>query len=137
MNIKKTVATKSTVYYNIYYEYGAFALRQSVQIVGSCATEGREPCQAGNRAALSGFSVCRSKSFGLHTLPHSRASIFWVVVLMYRALYRKYRPATFSEVSGQNHVTETLKNELKMGRISHAYLFTAQGERARPAVPIF
>ncbi|MBQ5810593.1 MAG: DNA polymerase III subunit gamma/tau [Clostridia bacterium] len=43
---------------------------------------------------------------------------------MYQALYRKYRPATFSQVSGQEHVTETLKNELKMGRISHAYLFT-------------
>ena len=43
---------------------------------------------------------------------------------MYRALYRKYRPATFSEVSGQSHVTETLKNELMAGRISHAYLFT-------------
>lgn len=43
---------------------------------------------------------------------------------MYRALYRKYRPATFSEVSGQSHVTETLKNELRAGRISHAYLFT-------------
>ena len=43
---------------------------------------------------------------------------------MYRALYRKYRPATFSDVSGQSHVTETLKNELTAGRISHAYLFT-------------
>ena len=43
---------------------------------------------------------------------------------MYQALYRKYRPATFSDVSGQSHVTETLKNELNVGRISHAYLFT-------------
>ena len=43
---------------------------------------------------------------------------------MYQALYRKYRPRSFSEVAGQDHITETLKNELKSGRISHAYLFT-------------
>lgn len=43
---------------------------------------------------------------------------------MYRVLYRKYRPSTFSEVSGQPQVTVTLKNELKADRIAHAYLFT-------------
>ncbi len=43
---------------------------------------------------------------------------------MYQALYRKYRPDTFSEVVGQEHITETLKNELATGKISHAYLFT-------------
>lgn len=43
---------------------------------------------------------------------------------MYQALYRKYRPATFSDVVGQEHITETLKNELATGKISHAYLFT-------------
>lgn len=43
---------------------------------------------------------------------------------MYRVLYRKYRPRTFSEVSGQPQVTVTLKNELKADRIAHAYLFT-------------
>lgn len=43
---------------------------------------------------------------------------------MYQALYRKWRPPTFDEVYGQPHVTQTLKNELKSGRISHAYLFT-------------
>lgn len=43
---------------------------------------------------------------------------------MYQALYRKWRPKTFDEVSGQPHVTLTLKNELEGGRISHAYLFT-------------
>ncbi|HHW45792.1 MAG TPA: DNA polymerase III subunit gamma/tau [Clostridiales bacterium] len=43
---------------------------------------------------------------------------------MYQALYRKYRPSAFSEVSGQQHITVTLKNQLKTGRISHAYLFT-------------
>ncbi|MBQ2346802.1 MAG: DNA polymerase III subunit gamma/tau, partial [Clostridia bacterium] len=43
---------------------------------------------------------------------------------MYRVLYRKWRPTTFSDVIGQSHVTSTLKNEIRLGRISHAYLFT-------------
>ena len=43
---------------------------------------------------------------------------------MYQALYRKWRPRTFSDVSGQETVTAALKNELKTGRLSHAYLFT-------------
>ena len=43
---------------------------------------------------------------------------------MYQALYRKYRPRFFADVIGQPQVTVTLKNELKAGRISHAYLFT-------------
>ena len=42
---------------------------------------------------------------------------------MYQALYRKWRPKTFDDVIGQNHITTTLKNEIKSGRISHAYLF--------------
>ncbi|MBQ2944266.1 MAG: DNA polymerase III subunit gamma/tau [Ruminococcus sp.] len=42
----------------------------------------------------------------------------------YQVLYRKYRPRTFSDVVGQPQVTITLKNELKAGRINHAYLFT-------------
>ncbi|MCX4093744.1 DNA polymerase III subunit gamma and tau [Nocardia sp. alder85J] len=40
------------------------------------------------------------------------------------ALYRKYRPATFAEVVGQEHVTEPLSTALDTGRISHAYLFS-------------
>lgn len=43
---------------------------------------------------------------------------------MYQVLYRKYRPKVFSDVYGQDHITSTLKNEIKNGRISHAYLFT-------------
>ena len=42
----------------------------------------------------------------------------------HKALYRKYRPMTFDDVSGQEHVTKTLKNEVAGGNISHAYLFT-------------
>ncbi|WP_205875302.1 DNA polymerase III subunits gamma/tau [Mycobacterium camsae] len=40
------------------------------------------------------------------------------------ALYRKYRPATFAEVVGQEHVTEPLSIALQAGRINHAYLFS-------------
>lgn len=44
--------------------------------------------------------------------------------MAYQALYRKYRPVTFSDVVGQEHITETLKNELAKGKTVHAYLFT-------------
>ena len=43
---------------------------------------------------------------------------------MYLALYRKYRPKTFDEVIGQDHIVTTLKNQIKLDKISHAYLFT-------------
>lgn len=43
---------------------------------------------------------------------------------MYLALYRKYRPQTFDEVVGQDHIVKTLVNQIKYDKISHAYLFT-------------
>ncbi|MGI6180932.1 MAG: DNA polymerase III subunit gamma/tau [Agathobaculum sp.] len=43
---------------------------------------------------------------------------------MYQALYRKWRPQTFADVIGQQHITDTLRAQLKSGRLSHAYLFT-------------
>ena len=42
---------------------------------------------------------------------------------MYQALYRKWRPQTFDQVIGQQHITETLKNQVKTDRLSHAYIF--------------
>jgi len=39
-------------------------------------------------------------------------------------LYRKYRPQTFKEVIGQNHIKITIQNELETGKIAHAYLFS-------------
>ena len=43
---------------------------------------------------------------------------------MYQALYRKYRPQTFDDVAGQTSVTQTLRNQVITGKLSHAYLFT-------------
>lgn len=42
---------------------------------------------------------------------------------MYQALYRKYRPQTFDNVVGQEHITDILKAQVESGRLSHAYLF--------------
>ena len=44
--------------------------------------------------------------------------------MAYQALYRKYRPRTFDDVVGQEHITTILKNQIKTGKTSHAYLFT-------------
>ena len=43
--------------------------------------------------------------------------------MAYTALYRQWRPLTFDDVVGQEHITNTLKNEIEQGRIGHAYLF--------------
>lgn len=43
--------------------------------------------------------------------------------MSYKALYRSYRPQTFGEVAGQEHIVTTLKNAIRENRISHAYLF--------------
>ena len=42
---------------------------------------------------------------------------------MYQALYRKWRPKVFDDVIGQEHITETLKTQVKTGHLSHAYIF--------------
>lgn len=44
--------------------------------------------------------------------------------MAYRALYREWRPQTFADMVGQEHVTRTLQNALKTGRFAHAYLFS-------------
>ncbi len=43
--------------------------------------------------------------------------------MAYQALYRKWRPQTFDDVIGQNHIVSTLKNEILSGKTAHAYLF--------------
>ncbi len=44
--------------------------------------------------------------------------------MSYTALYREWRPRVFEDVVGQNHITVTLKNQIKNNRIAHAYLFS-------------
>ena len=43
---------------------------------------------------------------------------------MYRALYRKWRPARFEDVVGQDNITEALKNQIIHEKVGHAYMFT-------------
>ena len=42
---------------------------------------------------------------------------------MHQALYRKWRPKTFEDVSGQDHITSVLKSEVSSGKLTHAYIF--------------
>ena len=44
----------------------------------------------------------------------------------YTALYRKFRPKTFEEVVGQEHITKTLENQIISGRGGYAYIFTGR-----------
>lgn len=44
--------------------------------------------------------------------------------MSYTALYRKFRPGNFNDVKGQDHIVTTIRNQIKAGRIGHAYLFT-------------
>ena len=43
--------------------------------------------------------------------------------MSYTALYRKFRPDTFEDVKGQDHIVTTLKNQIRADRIGHAFLF--------------
>ena len=54
--------------------------------------------------------------------------------MAYQSLYRKYRPQTFSDVVGQQHVVRTLQNALKTGRVGHGYLFTGTRGTAKTTV---
>ncbi len=66
-----------------------------------------------------------TQSLGLlEARPPGRTSSPGLSSLLTVALYRKYRPATFAEVVGQEHVTEPLSVALQAGRINHAYLFS-------------
>ena len=48
--------------------------------------------------------------------------------MSYTALYRKFRPTTFGDVKGQDHIVTTLQNQIKAGRVGHAFLFTGTRE---------
>ena len=58
--------------------------------------------------------------------------------MAYQVLYRRFRPKTFDEIVGQEHIIPVLKNEIKMGRISHAYLFSGpRGTGKTSAAKVF
>src|SRR5271167_4398064 len=94
-------------------------------IAGSCAREGREPRQVRKEATVPAATLCRrgawlsfdgqfrTKDFAM---PESQTP--------HLVLARKWRPERFSELVGQEHVTRTLGEALKRGRIAHAFLFT-------------
>src|SRR3990170_809771 len=54
--------------------------------------------------------------------------------MTYLSLYRKWRPQTFSEVVGQDHITKTLSNALKTNRLAHVYLFTGSRGTGKTSV---
>ena len=55
--------------------------------------------------------------------------------MSYTALYRKFRPAEFGDVKGQDHIITTLQNQIKANRIGHAYLFCGtRGSRGKTTV---
>ena len=56
-------------------------------------------------------------------IEYNRLSMKKGVAMSYTALYRKFRPRTFDEVKGQDHIVKSLKNQVKANRIGHAYLF--------------
>ena len=58
--------------------------------------------------------------------------------MAYQAIYRKWRPAVFEDIVGQNHITQTLRNQIMSGHISHAYLFCGtRGTGKTTAAKIF
>lgn len=65
--------------------------------------------------------------------------------MSYHALYRQYRPSRFCEVVGQEHITDVLRNQIRTGRIAHAYLFSGSrghgqnkhGANTRPCRQLF
>ncbi|MBR6688753.1 MAG: DNA polymerase III subunit gamma/tau [Clostridia bacterium] len=58
--------------------------------------------------------------------------------MAYVALYRRYRPLTFADMVGQEHITKILKNQLKTGKVSHAYIFSGtRGTGKTTAAKVF
>jgi len=81
----------------------------------------------GEPSSIKRSALCAA---GKSASPHERSQVSVLPVLFLRegervgqALYRLYRPKSFSEVVGQQHITTVLRNEMRDGRLSHAYLF--------------
>ncbi len=108
-----------------------------VAVLGSCAMKSCEPRQVRKEAAISGVlhvprgrlrtAARREKECIAGTA--ARRSFFvcnfeWERIMAYIALYRKWRPGTFGDLVGQEHISRTLSNAINTGRIGHAYLFS-------------
>lgn len=109
-------------------------------VAGPRAMESHEPCQVREEAAVSGpFHVPRCilaavinedcKAFYVETFFSSvqekgAVSFPKENTMAYLALYRKWRPQTFSEVVGQKHISLPLQRAVLSGRLAHAYLFS-------------
>ena len=84
----------------------------------------------GEPSSIKRDEMCREGSGSERMLAESILWRFSIVlrmfggICMYQALYRKWRPKTFGDVVGQEHITETLRRQAAQGRLSHAYLFT-------------
>ena len=68
--------------------------------------------------------ACEKRSRGCANILQNGSSSFIIIHMAYTSLYRRYRPDTFRDVIGQDHVVRTLVNQIKSGNIGHAYLFT-------------
>jgi len=77
-------------------------------------------------------------SLNLHYFAYARKIVYSVCIMPEKdshiVLYRKYRPRNFSEVIGQEHITEILKNAIKLNRINHAYLFSGSRGTGKTSV---
>src|SRR5690554_5373175 len=89
--------------------------------------------QVGNEARVSGLCRVREGSLHVRTTSDARATLHMPPLAsgaatrlkgVTTALYRRYRPDTFADVVGQEHVTEPLMQALRSDRVAHAYLFS-------------
>lgn len=74
--------------------------------------------EAGSGLTRVGIELCRTHGRIIHF-----SNIFYGGRIMYKALYRKYRPLTFGDMIGQEHIRPVLLNQCRTGKTSHAYLF--------------
>ena len=75
---------------------------------------------AGSEPAAGVTGICQFSKLGVQSCQGPHYICYGIIIVMYQALYRKWRPKTFDEVVGQKHITETLKNQISTGRTSHA-----------------
>lgn len=80
--------------------------------------------------------LCAADQSVRYIIPYGGSAFFIIQeVPMYQVLYRKYRPRVFADVYGQDHVTSTLKNEIKEGRIPTPICLPAPAAPAKPPAP--